>query len=32
MMLDSSANEALVAKTFDEALEILDHIAKTNSK
>lgn len=32
MVLDSSANEALMSKTFNEAVEILDRIAKNNSE
>lgn len=32
MLLDFSANGALVAKTFDEAVEILDRITKNNSQ
>lgn len=32
MVLDSSANWALMVKTFDQAVEILDCIAKNNSE
>lgn len=32
MVLVSSTNGALMAKTFDEAVEILDRIAKNNFK
>lgn len=32
MVLDSSSNRALMAKTFDEAVEIIDCIAKNNSE
>lgn len=30
MVLDSSTNGALIAKTFDEVVEIVDHITKNN--